>query len=1057
MTAGVPWSVSAVDPETWEFAREAARKAGLSVGEWLEAAIRENARNRAADPDRKQRDIYDHRLEDLADQINFLARRNADPRQMYAHAPAPAPARDAGGEMIAASLDALTDRIDSLLHGMERAQKNNGRDEISSAIRRLDGRIESFLTERPAEDRDSEVENKLDEMSRVIAAMSERLERETAHIAAPALAPSASELDAAVADIMARQSSLDGTAAPMPRYAAPQANESAPHFAKLERQLKTIADEMQSMRKASAKSVNAPVAQLRRDIADLASAITDLAPRRTLEALEGAVDALVRKIDRAAPRSDARSSQAILAALEEIRAALHNVKPAESFAPVEGDLNALSDKLDVLNAKSIDGTTVARIQNQVQEVRDLLANALPAETLQAVVSQIETMAGKVERVTAIDDSGMRDMVGGLERRIDDLAQRIEHGSQNSASAGGEALERINARLDALHGAIDKAENPMGLEETMRNVVERLDASEAKLSNLGTIERGISDLSEQFDRARANAMEVAERAAKTALRELQAARQSVPQQPNATPLQPAMPDAPVQPMQIPLSEKPLAGEPVPSVAPQVKSVTAVAPRPTPPAAPPVRPQRAAPVTVKSNNEIIATDGMPADHPLEPGSGAPRLRSMPAMQRVAQSEAALAEILPSSAKPNESAPRTSDYIAAARRAAQAAAAEPVTGEAVTTDDKKAVKSIFSRGRRAVLLGLAVALIGFSVVKFFDPSIVTQFFASEHVTAPPPPPIPAPPPATPEAPPANNLPQAEPKQTPHSVLPNLVDPTANLAPAAGMIATEITGSVLDNKPDPAVTGQVQQVQPKAKQKQQASTQPVPPQNPGIELPEAIGNPALRAAAIAGDRDAMYEIADRYFTGRGVPSNPGEGIKWFVRAADKGSAPAAYRLGMIYEKGLGVQQDRRQARTYYVLAAESGHVRAMHNLAVIILEVPAGGDGKPDYPASVPWFRKAADLGLRDSQYNLGVLYARGLGVQQNLAESFRWFALAANQGDADAAKKRDDVAARLDHQTLVAARLAVQTWQAKPIDDSVNAPGVKPEWQKTAERPRKKNPKK
>ena len=44
MSAGVPWSVNAVDPDTWEAAREAARRDGMSVGEWLEAAIRENAR-----------------------------------------------------------------------------------------------------------------------------------------------------------------------------------------------------------------------------------------------------------------------------------------------------------------------------------------------------------------------------------------------------------------------------------------------------------------------------------------------------------------------------------------------------------------------------------------------------------------------------------------------------------------------------------------------------------------------------------------------------------------------------------------------------------------------------------------------------------------------------------------------------------------------------------------------------------------------------------------------------------------------------------------------------
>ena len=103
-------------------------------------------------------------------------------------------------------------------------------------------------------------------------------------------------------------------------------------------------------------------------------------------------------------------------------------------------------------------------------------------------------------------------------------------------------------------------------------------------------------------------------------------------------------------------------------------------------------------------------------------------------------------------------------------------------------------------------------------------------------------------------------------------------------------------------------------------------------------------------------------------------------------------------------------------------------------------GIDGKPDYRTAAQWFRKAAMRGVADSQYNLGILYARGIGVDQNLAESYKWFALAAQQGDQDAAKKRDDVAARLDQQSLVAARLAVQTFAADPPPDeamNVKAP--------------------
>jgi localization factor PodJL len=70
-----------------------------------------------------------------------------------------------------------------------------------------------------------------------------------------------------------------------------------------------------------------------------------------------------------------------------------------------------------------------------------------------------------------------------------------------------------------------------------------------------------------------------------------------------------------------------------------------------------------------------------------------------------------------------------------------------------------------------------------------------------------------------------------------------------------------------------------------------------------------------------------------------------------------------------------------------------------------------------------------VADSQYNLGVLYARGIGVEANLAEALKWFSLAAREGDRESTRKRDEVAARLDHATVMAVRAAVQTWTAQP----------------------------
>jgi localization factor PodJL len=202
---------------------------------------------------------------------------------------------------------------------------------------------------------------------------------------------------------------------------------------------------------------------------------------------------------------------------------------------------------------------------------------------------------------------------------------------------------------------------------------------------------------------------------------------------------------------------------------------------------------------------------------------------------------------------------------------------------------------------------------------------------------------------------------------------------------------------------------------------------------LPDTIGGPVLRAAALRGDPTAAYEIGVRYAEGKGVASNFDEAAKWYDRAAQAGLVPATFRLGTFYEKGLSVKKDADIARRYYMQAAERGNAKAMHNLAV--LDADGGGKGA-NYKSASQWFRKAADRGVADSQFNLGILYARGIGVEQNLAESFKWFSLAAAQGDGDAAHKRDDIAKRLDAQSLAAAKLAIQTFTPEPQpDDAIN----------------------
>ena len=205
----------------------------------------------------------------------------------------------------------------------------------------------------------------------------------------------------------------------------------------------------------------------------------------------------------------------------------------------------------------------------------------------------------------------------------------------------------------------------------------------------------------------------------------------------------------------------------------------------------------------------------------------------------------------------------------------------------------------------------------------------------------------------------------------------------------------------------------------------------------------PALREAAAAGDAAAELELALRLIDGRGVAKDPSAAAQWFEQAAVQDLPLAQYRLAALYEKGLGVARDSALAMSWYTKAATAGNARAMHNLAVMNAEGAAGG--KPDYGEAAQWFCKAGQLGIRDSQFNLGVLYARGMGVPQDLVQSWLWFSLAAQQGDADAAKKRDEVAAKMDAGAAATAARALGEFKTSTPSPAANeAPAPAGGWE-------------
>lgn len=202
---------------------------------------------------------------------------------------------------------------------------------------------------------------------------------------------------------------------------------------------------------------------------------------------------------------------------------------------------------------------------------------------------------------------------------------------------------------------------------------------------------------------------------------------------------------------------------------------------------------------------------------------------------------------------------------------------------------------------------------------------------------------------------------------------------------------------------------------------------------LPEGLTSQRLKLAIEAGDPRAYFDVATRLADGRNVTRDVEAAIPWFKRAAELRHAPSYYRLGNIYEKGLGPKRDINAAVAAYRKGAELGNRKSMHNLATLFAAGIASGS--PDYDQAFPLFEQAAELGLVDSQFNLAVLLVNGLGAKQNLSEAYKWFAIAAQNGDREAAKKRDEVGGKLAGQALVDARLAAQNFRPKALAAAEN----------------------
>src|SRR3569623_807467 len=75
MKFGAPWSVKGIRPEARESAREAARRSGMSLGEWLNNVILEQEEGRAPGHEDADDGDYADELAGVLDRLDDLTRK----------------------------------------------------------------------------------------------------------------------------------------------------------------------------------------------------------------------------------------------------------------------------------------------------------------------------------------------------------------------------------------------------------------------------------------------------------------------------------------------------------------------------------------------------------------------------------------------------------------------------------------------------------------------------------------------------------------------------------------------------------------------------------------------------------------------------------------------------------------------------------------------------------------------------------------------------------------------------------------------------------------------
>lgn len=515
MATSLPWSVKGVDPRTRDAAKAAARRAGMTLGEWLDSKIREEAGETgpaAAADDAEQLDI--------AALSERLARLSQGEMQTAA---APQPTAQTSREVSRDQIDAFITQaaMAERLTRDSNARTAGALDSIAKWMERTESRLSQG--ERATAERQ---ERATAVIADAIKAMGERIndiERKAGETSRRAAIPpqparallSRDGLAAAVSDIRSRQRALDSEVA-APAFERPAAasrgdlrsfnarpavptgafdiEEQRAVFRPLERAIGELGTRLERLDgRDRLDPVLKPLARIEAEIARLSDARSSEGYNR----FELEIAHLAAKVDALAARGGDRSMIApILRELAELREMV-------SASPSEGRrLDDLSQQLSSLSADigrlREDGRDLRSLALAIEDVRETLLSDRSRERvadsapLAALSRQVESLAQKLDSLPVMKASVIDGQINQLIARLDEL-------DAMGRPASDELAGRIEALVVRLENLADRP--PSQLEERIEALQAQLEATMRQ--GPGAIEKQIEALAGRVEQLAAS--------------------------------------------------------------------------------------------------------------------------------------------------------------------------------------------------------------------------------------------------------------------------------------------------------------------------------------------------------------------------------------------------------------------------------------------------------------------------------------------------------------------------------------------------------------------------